>query len=67
MDIMKLYNGGQYILSDVVDGKLVERPIMFNKLRSRAGNTIEKEIELFKEHIKNLKRKGKRKWKKKIK
>ena len=56
MDIMKLYNGGQYILSDVVDGKLVERPIMFDKLRSRAGNTIEKEIELFKEHIKNLKR-----------
>ena len=56
---MKLYNGGQYILSDVVDGKLVERSIMFDKWHNKRNTTIEKEIELFKEHIKNLKRKGK--------
>ena len=57
MNIMKLYNGGQYILSDVVDGKLVERSIMFDKWHNKRNTTIKKEIKLFKQHIKNLKTK----------
>mgnify|MGYP003127629002 CR=1 FL=1 len=54
MNILKLYNGSKYVLSDVVNGKLIERSIMFDKWHNKRNTTIKKEIKLFKQHIKNL-------------
>ena len=54
MNIIKLYNGGMYVLSDNVNGKHIERRIMFDNWHNKRNSTIEKEIKLFKNYITNL-------------
>jgi hypothetical protein len=56
MNIFKYQNGGFYVLTEKVNGKHIERKIMFGKYHNQNSN-IKKEILKFKNYIKELKKK----------
>ena len=54
IEVFKYYNGGLYILTANINGKHIERSIMFDKWHNKRNSTIEQEITLFNTHINKL-------------
>ena len=54
INVFKYYNGGLYILTANINGKHIERSIMFDKWHNKRNSTIEQEITLFNTHINKL-------------
>ena len=56
MNIFKYQNGGFYVLTEKVNGKHIERKIMFGKYHNPNSN-INEEILKYKNYIKELRKK----------